>query len=321
MPGVQPRRGDAGAPTELAGILRACAIARGYAEVITYSFLPGSFVAALRLPEDDPRAHPLTLENPISQDWMVMRTTLLPGLLNGLRASVASGWRGPARLFEIGRAFLREETERREIDVLAGLVFGGMDPRTPWKETLDDFMSVKADVDALLRVRGFSASFVRGSEPFGHAGQTADVKIQGEKIGFLARLSPSVERGFGVAGPVYAFELSLSVLEQAKKPVYTPAPAFPATFRDISMLVPADRTQEEVRAEILARAGDLSPEKILESVTLFDLYSGKGVPEGSRGMAFSLCYRVRDRTLNDEEVDKIHNAIRDALTQKGYNMR
>ena len=324
MPGVLPRRGDIGTPTLLAGALRACAIARGYVEAITYSFLPESFVSDLRLQKDDIRAHPLRLSNPISQDWMAMRTTLLPGLLKGLDESAASGWRDPVRLFEIGRVFLRtspETEEHREIDTLAGLVCNGAEPRTPWSGTLDDFMSVKADVAALLQSRGCSPTFVRGGETFAHAGQTAHVLVKGEKIGYLARLSPALERRLEVPGPVYIFELNISGLETAEKPVYTPASPFPASFRDISMLVPNERTQDEVLKEIRAAADKFSPDKLLESVRLFDLYSGKGIPDGCRSMAFSLCYRSYDRTLNDEEIDKIHNSIRDTLARTGYNMR
>jgi phenylalanyl-tRNA synthetase beta chain len=323
LPGLLPRRADAGAPTKLAEALRACALARGYVEVLTYSFLPESFVKTLYLPDDDPRAHPLLLANPISQDWIAMRTTLLPGLLNGLRESVASGWRGPVRIFEIGRAFLpgsltgeKNKEEHLECDTLAALVFNGTDPRTPWADAADDFLSVKADVAALLQERGAEPLFARGAEPFGHAGQSANVLVDGQKIGFLVRLKPSIEQELAFTGPVYVFELRISPLESPQKPVYRPASPFPATFRDISMLVPNDRTQDEALAEIRAAAGDL-----LESVKLFDLYDGRGVPAGYRSMAFSLCYRAFDRTLNDAEIDKVHNTVRDTLTQTGYNMR
>ena len=87
------------------------------------------------------------------------------------------------------------------------------------------------------------------------------------------------------------------------------------------MLVPKDRAQNEIAAEIQASVNELSSTKILESVKLFDIYSGREIPPGYRSMAFSLCYRAFDRTLNDEEVDKIHNSARDALSKKGYNMR
>ncbi|MDR2174647.1 MAG: phenylalanine--tRNA ligase subunit beta [Synergistaceae bacterium] len=358
MPGVLPRRGDIGPETSLAGSLRACAIARGYVEAITYSFLPESFVSALRLPGSDPRAHPLSLENPISQEWTAMRTTLVPGLLNGLRESVASGWRGPVRLFEIGRVFLRGPAGpsepagqsgpegHGEPDVMAGLVCGGTDPRSPWPETRDDFLSVKADVEAFLRARGVGAVFARGAEPFGHRGQTADILSERKKheknekneksgkIGYLARLSPAIERELGFTEPVYVFELYLTALESPDRPVYAAAPPFPAAFRDISMLVPNAVTQAEVLAEIQALVSerfasdsavggfsDSAAGGFLESVKLFDLYSGKGIPAGYRSMAFSLSYRASGRTLNDEEVDRIHNAVRDTLTQRGYNMR
>jgi phenylalanyl-tRNA synthetase beta chain len=332
MPGVLPRRGDIGPETSLAGFLRSCAIARGYVEVITYSFLPESFISTLRLPGGDPRARPLLLENPISQDWVAMRTTLVPGLLNGLRESVASGWRDPVRIFEIGRVFLRGESgEHSEPDVLAGLVSGGTDPRSPWGER-EDFLSVKADVAAFLQARGAGVTFARGEEPFGHKGQTADILLDAgrPKIGYLARLSPAVERELGFTEPVCVFELCISALEAPGRPAYVPASPFPATFRDISMLVPSEVTQGEVRAEIRAIAAERFASEglardtaggFLESVKLFDLYSGKGIPEGYRSMAFSLSYRASDRTLNDEEVDKIHNAVRDTLTQRGYNMR
>ncbi len=328
MPGQQPKRGDIGATTTLSSALRNCAIARGYVEAITYSFLPETFIATLRLPADDLRAHPLLLANPISQEQIAMRTTLLPGLLNGLNESIASGWRGPVRLFEQGRTFLRtriDGAERVEYDCIAGLVFNGTDPRTPWAETKDDFLSVKADVLALLRTQGYSPIFARGAEPFGHGGQTAHIRLsgdEGEKIGVLARLSPAITRELGITEPVYVFELRTVLLENAKKPFYRPSSSFPATFRDISMLVSNDKTQDEVSAEISAAASRTSSApSLLESVKLFDLYSGKGIPEGFRSMAFSLTYRAFDRTLNDEEIDKVHNSVRDALTKTGYNMR
>jgi len=102
------------------------------------------------------------------------------------------------------------------------------------------------------------------------------------------------------------------------KPKYVPSSPFPAVFRDISMLAPSNASHDDITAEIRALA---SENGFLDSVKLFDVYSGKGIPEGRRSMAFSLCYRASDRTLNDEEVDKIHNSVRDALSQKGYNMR
>ncbi|GHV33014.1 phenylalanine--tRNA ligase beta subunit [Synergistales bacterium] len=329
LPGVLPRRADIGAETVLAGALRGVAIARGYVEAITYSFLPERFTDALHLPHDDIRANPLTLANPISQDWMAMRTTLIPGLLAGLKESLSSGWREPVRIFEVGRIFLRDphaKNGHREEDAMAGLVFGGIDPRTPWKETRDDFLSVKGDVEAFLASRGQAADFVSGTQPFGHTGQTADIVVsfgeEKKKLGFLARLSPAIEREMDFTEPVYVFEIFLAPLETPKKPVYSPASQFPAAFRDISMLAPLSRTNDEVIADIRAAVNKSSGAKsLLESVRLFDVYSGKGIPEGLRSLAFAVTYRAKEKTLQDEDVDGIHNAARDTLTQKGYSMR
>lgn len=328
LPDRQPCRGDIGAPTALAAALRTRAVGRGYVEAVTYSFLPESFVSLLRLPQEDLRAHPLTLANPISQEQVAMRTTLIPGLLNGLKESIASGWRGPIRLFEQGRTFLRtdiDKTEHVERDVLAGLVFNGTDPRTPWKDALDDFLSVKADVEALLLTQGYSALFESALEPFGHKGQTAHIHLKGHighkgHIGYLARLKPAIARELGISEAVYIFELDLLLLEKNEKASYRPSSPFPASFRDISLLVPNDKTHDEVLAEI-RNAAAASDTDLLKEVALFDLYRGKGIPEGFRSMAFSLCYRAFDRTLNDDEVDKIHNAVRDTLVKTGYNIR
>ena len=327
LPGEMPVRAEVGSPTSLAAALRSTLVARGYTEVMTYSFLPEDFPARLHLPDEDLRSHPLTLANPISRDQIAMRTTLVPGLLMGLRTALASGWRGAVRTFEQGRAFLRTApgaAEHVEIDRVAGLAFNGTDPRTPWKGQEEDFYSVRADVEALLLGRGLTPRFVSGREPFAHSGQTAEVRAvtpEGEKrIGWLARLKPALEQELDVTGPVCLFELDLAPLEVLRKPRYKPGSPFPASLRDISMFVPAGRDQDEVAADVREAAREAGGD-ILETLRLFDVYAGKGVPDGLVSMAYSLNYRAPDRTLKDEEVESIHRKVRDTLARKGYNIR
>ncbi|MCR4818664.1 MAG: phenylalanine--tRNA ligase subunit beta [Fretibacterium sp.] len=336
LPGEPAHRADIGGPTRLAAFVRQALIARGYVEVMTYSFLPEDFPSRIRLPRDDLRAHPLMLANPISRDQTAMRTTLVPGLLMSLKATLASGWRGPVRVFEQGRAFLRETMDSSahvEIDRLAGLAFNGSDPRTPWKGQEEDFYSVKADVTALIEERGFRPVFVPGYEPFAHAGQTAEVRIaadsgESRKIGWLARLKPALEQELDVSSPVCLFELDLAPLEEAKRPNLHPVSSFPASLRDISLLVSNAQGQDTVAADIAAVVHEAAQAVgigrdggILESLRLFDVYEGKGIPEGFRSMAYSLSYRLPDRTLKDEEVEAIHSRVRESLSQKGYNIR
>ena len=311
LPGEMPHRADIGDSMRLSGFIRQAMTARGYTEVLTYSFLPEDFPKKLRLNDDDPRAKPLTIANPISRDQMAMRTTLLPGLLMGLKAAVSSGWREPVRAFEQGRVFLAG----KEPEHLAGIAFNGTDNRSPTGDRSEGFSELKADVEAVIRARGFVPEFLAGSEPFMHSGQTAQVLVDGERVGFMGRLKPAIEQELDVSG-VYVFELDASVLAKSRKPVYTPSGQFPASYRDISLLVSIDRTNDEVMADIRSASGEL-----LDGLRLFDVYEGKGIPEGFRSLAYTLSYRAEDRTLRDEEVDGAHNALREALAGKGYTIR
>ncbi|MDY6402270.1 MAG: phenylalanine--tRNA ligase subunit beta, partial [Synergistales bacterium] len=271
LPGELPRRADIGSGMELSGFVRNSLIARGYTEVVTYSFLPEDFPEKLRLSSDDVRAKPLKIANPISRDQMAMRTTLLPGLLMGLKTAVTSGWRDPVRIFEQGKIFLFDNTE---IEHVAGILFNGADTRSPFDNRAENFYNIKADVEALIMSRGFTPVFKAGQEPFTHAGQTADIFINENKIGFVARLKPSIEQELDVSG-VYAFEIDLTLLVNKNKPVFTPSSQFPASFRDISLLVSIDKSNDEVMRDISSSVREAAGNELtLEKLRLFDIYEG-----------------------------------------------
>ena len=324
MPSRLPQKmshpGERGAWTELQAGLRQIALARGYIEVVTYSFLSPSYIKLLRLPEDDERAHPFVLSNPLSADLSAMRTLMLPGLINALASSLRAGWREAVRLFELGRVFLRDsesDAGKKEVERLAGLIYPGRDIRNVYKECLvEDFMSVKSDVEAFLQSRGVNYILRLGAEPFGHGGQTAEICIGNEKVGYIARLKPSLEKELDMGSPIYAFEISLDPLIEDVHPLFCENPPYPAVHRDISLLVPENKEGKTVEDEIRSAAGSL-----LWNLRLFDVYKGHGVPEGSRSLAFSLAYRDMKRTLSDEEVDAVHNRVREEMASKGYTLR
>lgn len=334
LPGEMPHRADIGSGMEISGFVRNLLMARGYTEVITYSFLPEDFPEKLRLADDDLRSKPLKIANPISRDQMAMRTTLLPGLLMGLKTAVTSGWRDPVKIFEQGKIFLDEELgirneeledltqpkNHKEIDHVAGILFNGVDTRSPFDNRSENFYNVKADVEALIMSRGFTPVFKTGQEPFMHSGQTAEIFINENKVGFLGRLKPAVEQELDVSG-VYVFEIDLTLLTQRRKPEFTPASQFPASFRDISLLVSIDKSNDSVMKDIRASVSETSKELTLEKLRLFDIYEGKGIPEGFRSLAYSLSYRSDEKTLTVEEVENVHNKVREALKQKGYTIR
>ena len=309
LPGEMPRRADIGDNMHLAAFVRASMMARGYTEVLTYSFLPEDFPKTLRLHDDDARAHPVTIANPISREQMAMRTTLIPGLLGGLKVAVSAGWREGVSIFEEGKVFIND----REDEHLAALFFNGTDARS-WNANRDEgFFNIKADAEAVIRARGFNPQFSSGTQTFMHSGQTAIISVDGENIGFVGRLKPALEHELDVSG-VYVFELDLTAITNANLTEYYPLSEYPAAYRDISLLVPDNRSNDDVMSDIRSIAQP-------ESIRLFDVYSGKGIPDGFRSLSYTLSYRGDGRTLTNDEVERQHNSLRDALAQKGYTLR
>ncbi|MDI9370509.1 MAG: phenylalanine--tRNA ligase subunit beta, partial [Synergistota bacterium] len=313
LPGALHEHGDIGGTTRTKGDVRATLMARGYVELMNYSFVSPSFVKLLRLPSDDRRARPLSLSNPLSVEQSRMRTMLLPGLLRSVKRSVASGWRYPVRAFEIGSVFLPlEQGGHEEVERICGLSYGGRDPRLPYGPSdADDLFTLKADIEALARKSCVSVEYEQGEECFGHRGQTGLLSWEGRRIGYLLRLKPSIEKELDCS-PLYAFEIDLEPFESARLPSFREPSPFPPVFRDISLFVPVSESHERVLELIRGEGGSL-----LGDVRLFDVYTGKGVPDGFRGLAFSLAYRSEDRTLTDEEVDRVNELVRKKMADIG----
>jgi len=321
LPGKLHIGGNEGALYSTQRKVRQVALSRGYTEAVTYSFISPEFRTQMNLAKDDLRSHPLQLSNPISQQMVCMRTSMLPGLLNALSNSIKTGWRQEIKVFEMGRIFLLTESDKteslREVETIAGLVFPGLDRRTPYPQALEeDFFSVKGDVTAILRSCELAPMFERTEESFGHSGQTAAIIINCRCIGKLLRLKPSLEADLEIEGPVFYFEIELDQLMENRSPLFRDISQYPAVYRDISLLVESGIESEEICNIIREMAGSL-----LWKVRLFDIYQGKGIPEGYRSLAFSLAYRCEDRTLNDQEVEKVHENVRDQLVKKGFQLR
>ncbi len=321
LPGELPRRADVGDVMKISGFIRNFMMAKGFTEIMTYSFLPEDFAKKLKLNDTDTRSDLIKIANPISRDHMAMRTSLIPGLLNALKNSLASGWKDQIKIFEQGRIFLREgENNHIEPEHLAGLIFNGLDDRSAWNDRSEDFYNLKSVVENLIKSRGYTPEFKTGHENFTHAGQTANIFIDGVKIGFIARLKPALEQEINInANKIYIFEIDTGFLINLKSPEFLPVSTFPASTRDISMLVSRDKNYAKVISDIKNSAGE--DVKILTEIRLFDIYEGKGVPENFRSLAFTLTYRSRDRTLRDEEVENINLKIRENLNHKGYIIR
>ena len=246
-----------------------------------------------------------------------MRTTVLPSMLDNLAHNHAH--RNPtASLYELGTIYTPTVKDgKADPDVL---------PHEEKILTLGSygrlsFFQFKGAIEALLRelnIKG--ASFApEKANPSYHPGRCAKVLIDGKEIGVFGTIHPTVAARYGLSGEVLAAELQMDALLAAIDPekLYHPLPKFPASTRDIAVLVDDAVPAASMQATVEKAAG-----KLLESVKLFDVYKGKGIPEGKKSVAYSLSLRAPDCTLTDEECDKAMRAAISALeTEFGAQLR
>lgn len=287
------------APAETAFDLdraRLTLVARGYHEVITYSFVSPELQQAI-----DPGHEGLRLANPISADMSVMRTGLWPGLLGVARQNLARQ-QGRVRIFESGLRFLPGADGLVQDAVIGGLMIGPAAPEQ-WGERSRpaDFFDVKADVQALLDLTGCPREFhfVPAGHPALHPGQTAAIERGGRRIGLLGMLHPAQAAALDIPGDAYLFELSLDGLAEGALPVFTPISRFPAIRRDLALVVDPTVSYEQVHACVSDAAGDL-----LREIVLFDLYQGERIESGRKSLALGLILQAPSQTLTDQEVDQ-----------------
>jgi len=282
--------------------------ASGLNETMTYSFGDPDDTARLRdeLPEGEVYCE---LLNPMSAEQAVLRRTILPGLLRSVSANQRRGVQD-VHLYEIGSTFTMSPGRKqpKERGAVAGVLAGAWH-RPLWNEAAEPlgFFDGKGILETLARELGIRRFKVRAAElPFLQPGRAAEVLVGGEVVGWLGEVHPLVLDAFDAEAPVTAFELSLAPLMRAAvdtKP-FTDVPRFPAVELDVAMVVAEDVTAERVEQAIVSAGG-----KLLASVRLFDVYRGKGVPDGKKSMAFELSYRAADRTLTAEEVAATHERL------------
>lgn len=292
-------------------------VGQGFNEVITFSFMAPGALDRMMLGPEDGRRSVVALRNPLVDEQAVMRTTLLPGLLEA--ASRNLNYRSlDLRLFELRRVYLRVEGEQlpNEPLVLAGLMTGRRYPEG-WNQEKHplDFYDVKGVVETVLDAFSVSgATYSSGdADVFYHPGKSCTVRCGDSMLGSLGELHPDVQDNFGIDQPVFYFELDFERLLSAARgaAAVVPPSRFPDTFRDIAMLV-ADETPA---ADIVRCISGLRIREI-ESAAVFDLYKGAHVPEGKKSIAVRVRYRSTEKTLSDDEVSPLHQKVIDSLITK-----
>jgi phenylalanyl-tRNA synthetase beta chain len=298
----------------------------GFDQVVGWSFTDPGEAGRLRITEDDPRANPVLLANPLSEDQSAMRTLLLGSLLDIAARNTARG-AGALALFESARVYLEGEGDFAgdrqapfaEPHRLAGIAVGPLAPRS-WRGGGEaaDFFALKGVLEGLAAQLGVELGFAPGEEPFLHPGRSAVVSVDGERAGWLGEVHPLVCRTWDLDAAV-AFELDLAPLLAAAtvgEERYEDVTTFPAVYQDLAVVVPAETPAAEVRAAVMAGGGEL-----LRAAEVFDLYEGEQLGEGRKSLALNLEFRADDRTLTDEEVAERRAAIEAKLDEIGGSLR
>ncbi|MFB2837276.1 phenylalanine--tRNA ligase subunit beta [Floridanema evergladense] len=262
----------------------------------------------------------IKLRNPMFSEYSALRTDLISGLIDSFQYNLEQG-NGALNGFEIGRIFWSDEDGLMEADSLAGIIGG--DPTVGrWvnsgKEKPMTWYEAKGVLESVFQRLGITVEYqpdCRDSRL--HPGRTASLWVQGDRLGTFGQLHPQLRQERGLPDAVYVFELDLDVLlEQMNQdeilvPVLKPYSSYPASDRDIALFAPTKVSVAEIERVMAKAAGTL-----LESVELFDRYLGESVPEGQRSLAFRLIYRAGDRTLTEEDIESVHQQVREALTEK-----
>ncbi|ABE50265.1 phenylalanine--tRNA ligase subunit beta [Methylobacillus flagellatus] len=283
--------------------LRDTLAASGYQEIVSYSFVDESW-------ERDflGNANPIGLKNPIASNLSVMRTSLWAGLMESLIYNL-NRKQERVRLFEIGSAYFAEDSAYREIGRISGLAYGSAKPEQWASEAREvDFFDVKAEVD---RLAGGRVQYVAAQHPALHPGQTAQILLQGQPIGWIGKLHPKWQQHYQLPRGAVLFELDVEPLLHAQVPSYVQVGKFPPVRRDIAVLV-----DEATPIQSLLDTMRSSKNALINDIALFDVYQGKGVPEGKKSLAFLVLMQDTQKTLTDAEADAVMAELLDLLVQR-----
>ena len=282
----------------------------GYSEVITYSFIPASAMDQLGLPEGDARRQAVVIRNPLTEDQSIMRTTILYSLLETMRRNVNNGC-SDLKIFEMGRTYLSRQAGMLPVEKnkIGGLLTGARFDNSWHHAGIEsDFYDLKGCLEGLFdQLRITSLKFQPDiREPFLHPGRSCCITAGDEVVGYLGEVHPDVLNSMDVKKRVVVFEMDLDVLAGLFSDVlsYQDISKYPSSSRDTAFLVSCDLTAEEMINISL----DMH-EELLEKVTIFDVYSGKGIPGDMISLGLRFSYRAYDRTLTDQDVNQVHNAI------------
>jgi phenylalanyl-tRNA synthetase beta chain len=297
----------------------------GFYEAINYSFVSSSYDDKLRLAPDDSRRHHVTILNPLTEDQDVMRTSLLPGLLENIKRNLRFE-QTAARLFEIGKLYVPAPGNPlpHEPTQIAGLLVGnrhgGQTPLYFPSQDVDIY-DAKGGVEALLAglrlpLDGENAIELvpedsESVEPFAEPAYALVVRHGDRRLGTVGRIRADVLRDIGIKREVYYFDLDFSALctIEPQTRSFRALPIYPSVKRDIALVVPITTPAGELVKTVLS-----SREKLVEQCDVFDVYQGSKIGDGRKSVALTITYRSDTKTLTEKQVEKAHARLVQSLT-------
>lgn len=265
----------------------------GFTEIYNYSFFGDNEKKLFNYKEQEL----IELENPLSQEQKYLRASLIPNLLKNIQKNQVNF--GGIKIFELGKIFEKKNKEER---LFSGIMTG------------DAFLEAKGTIDVLLNKLGISDIFYdeyrtaaeESQISWWHPKKCAEIKVSGERIGFLGEISPRILDGYKIKSKVIYFDIFFEKLSELSSEEYEcrPISIYPAAVRDIAVLVPRDVRVEEILNKIETAGGSL-----LCDTDLFDIYEGEELPEGKKNLAFHIIFRSDEKTLSSKEIDELQNKI------------
>lgn len=300
--------------------VKASLSSQGLYETISFALTNEETFNKLNIPQDSPLRKAVPIMNPLSDEYPLVRTTLLSSIFDNLARNLARK-NDDVALFEVGSVFFPKALPVTELPdevvKIAGAITGRRNAQG-WNQTNDmvDFYDAKGIIEELLaNLRVTRYTVEAGTHYAMHPGKTALFKKGRDVIATVGEVHPAVLSAYGITKPVYIFELDATIVMKymAKDLKYKALPKYPATSRDLAMLVDVDVNAADIEKAMTKAAG-----QNLTQITLFDVYTGKQVEEGQKSLAFSLTFQSNDKTLTDAKIDPAIEKIV-AKLQKDFN--
>jgi phenylalanyl-tRNA synthetase beta chain len=298
--------------TEVHKRIKRFLLAAGMMEAINYSFCDPTCFDKIRLDANDPLRDTLKLQNPLSPEMSVLRTTLLPSLLDNAQHN-RNHQIDTIALFEMGSVFIRNGEQKepeRVTGVLAGQIGDGV-YSNPYRHP--DFFDIKGLVEGMLEVCGIADYTLQKADvPTFHPGRNAEVLSGDRRIGTFGEAHPEVLENYDLPYKAYLFEFDLEGLVDAAifAKRFEPIPIYPKVARDLAIVVDKEILSDMPTGLIYATGGDA-----VETVRLFDVYEGEQVPEGKKSLAYTITYHSATETLTDKAVNALHDKVVERLNQ------